>query len=161
MDFTPYRVTITEGVTQVTLSSFPSNGSELFSFFSDLANLKINVDMISQTAPKGGPICLCITIPDHSLPMLLPLLGRLRRKYPSMVSEVTSGNFKLVFYGDLFPSSPGGAAEIFSFLSDLSLISKLISTSETDISVLTDHLFLKDFIQLSKERFQVMPEILT
>lgn len=151
MHSTIHHIRITEGVTLVTLSNYPAETGELSALFSLLAEAHINVDMISQTAPRGDTISLCFSVSDGDLTPLLGAVARLRRSHPRVGLEVSSGNVKIAFCGDGLRSQSGAADRIFALLAEVHIQVRLITTSEVEISVLTAHPDLPAFAQAASE----------
>lgn len=130
------KITLSEDITLITLRNAPSSMAFISTVFSEIASSGINVDMISQTAPIGGRISLSFTIPDDCLPEILNIFARLRTIYPDIKTDITSGNCKFSFFGEIMRSTPGIAADVFAKIAKLQIEVIIITTSEIDISLL-------------------------
>lgn len=154
------RIQITEEITLVTLIGMSANLSTISELFCEIAAAGINVDMISQSPPMGSAINLHFTIKDGDLGTTLSLLGRNKERFPVKRLEVTSGNVKLNFSGELMREFEGVAGDVFCKLALLDVTPKLVTTSETDISILTANLDLSVAAAAFERDFNVTPEFL-
>lgn len=154
------RIQITEEITLVTLIGMSANLSAISELFCEIAAAGINVDMISQSPPMGGTINLHFTIKDDDLGVTLSLLGKNKGRFPVKRLEVTSGNIKLNFSGELMREFEGVAGDVFCKLALLDVAPKLVTTSETDISVLSANLDLSVVAAAFERDFHVTPQFL-
>lgn len=115
-----------------TLAPFVSF-SEIFKWVADEG---INVDMISQTPPKSDSVTLAFTVSDDDFGKLLTVIGAVKEKYRGILPLVSSGNTKLRVYSPQMIHTVGMGARIFEALEAAHVQSLLITTSETDVSVL-------------------------
>ena len=115
-----------------TLAPFASF-SEVFGW---VAKAGINVDMISQTPPKSDSVSLAFTVSDDDFGKLLTVIGSVKEKYPAILPLVSSGNVKIRVYSAEMIHTVGMAARIFEALAHAKVQSLLVTTSETDVSVL-------------------------
>jgi aspartokinase len=98
----------------------------------------LNVDMISQTAPQGANINLSFTVDDNSLPLLLKLTAKFKSINKAIRTDINSGNTKITFFGENMNVSSGVAAKVFSVFTQANAEIKIVTTSETEISCLTE-----------------------
>ena len=132
------EITSVDNVTMLTFSGVSANApfggfSEVFKW---VANAGINVDMISQTPPRSDLVDLAFTVSDDDFAKLIPVVGSIKQKYPHIIPLVSSGNVKLRVYSADMIHTVGMAARIFEALDKSGIQSLLITTSETDVSVL-------------------------
>ena len=71
------RVNVTENVAIVSFGKVPAKIGLLSSLFDRVARAGINVDMISQTAPKGEYNSISFTVSDDKVGDVLNLLTRM------------------------------------------------------------------------------------
>ncbi|MBC8535559.1 ACT domain-containing protein [Feifania hominis] len=132
------EILLTEGVTHVTLNHFPSSLKEIAALLQAIADAGVNIDMISQTAPLGGAINISFSLPDEQLGAVLGVAGSYKSDHPELSSDISSGNLKIVFRGEQMRHTPGAAAGVFEKLDALGIDAIMITTAETEISVLCD-----------------------
>ena len=85
------KLTTVEEVTLVTFDHAPASPAFLSDFFRLAAEKRINIDMVSQTAPQGGNISLSCTIMDHELTDILAVNSALKGKYPALRAASNAG----------------------------------------------------------------------
>ena len=129
-------LTVTESVSLITLHKSPADIHFISFVFSLIADVGINVDMISQTAQLGGEISISFTINDEDLAKVLSLSAKLRADYPKVKLVVSNGNAKISLYGEEMRDIPGIAAKAFKSIATVNADVRLITTSEVDISIL-------------------------
>lgn len=130
------RITTTEQVSLVTFEQSPAQIGFLSQLFTVLGQANVNVDMISQTAPKGGEVTICFTISDADVVKMLSACNSLRKEFPTAKPFIVSNNVKISLYGEDMPSYSGVAAGVFDKLAKKGVDVVLITTSEVDISIL-------------------------
>ncbi len=109
-----YNFTFTEDITLVVLDEAPADLCFVASAFEALSVGKINIDMISQSPPKGSSSV------SH-LPSQTAISERLSRPLQSFAKfsrkikiSVSSGNTKLLISGDDMKNNYGIAAEVLT-----------------------------------------------
>ena len=127
-----HEVYFTENAAVLSFDNAPANSHFLSELFCSVAKAGVNVDMISQTAPKGEKNTISFTVADEMVPTVLKVAASLSAKMRPMVS---TGNVKIALYGEEMPSKVGVAAEAFALLSEANIDILLITTSEVDISL--------------------------
>lgn len=131
-----YNFTFTEDITLVVLDEAPADLCFVASAFEALSVGKINVDMISQSPPKGSSSGLAFTLSDSDLGAALETIAKLREIFPKIKISVSSGNTKLLISGDDMKNNYGIAAEVFNAVAATHADVRMITTSEIDISLL-------------------------
>lgn len=131
-----YNFTFTEGITLVVLDEAPADLCFVASAFEALSVGKINIDMISQSPPKGSSSGLAFTLSDSDLGAALETIAKLREIFPKIKISVSSGNTKLLISGDDMKNNYGIAAEVFNAVAATHADVRMITTSEIDISLL-------------------------
>ena len=125
------NIDVVRGQTALTLSHLSSALDGTAQIFTLIADQGINIDMISQSAPVAHTIDLSFTLPDEDVERAcaaLAPLGDLRMSRMSGLSKLSIEGFGM-------EHNPGVAARVFSALSDAQVDVKLVTTSETKISV--------------------------
>lgn len=129
-------VSYTEGVTLVILDNAPSSMDFVAHVFERLSNAGINVDMISQNPPTGEISALSFSISDDSLAPALKVISELRRTYAQIKPYISSNNCKILISDEDMRTKPGVAAKVFRTTANAGVDIRLITTSETEISLL-------------------------
>lgn len=132
------KVIITEDVSLVTIYNLKWDIKILDDIFLSCEEYGLNVDMISQTAPQGANINLSFTVDDNSLPLLLKLTTKFKGIDKAIRTDINSGNTKITFFGENMNASSGVAAKVFSVFAKADAEIKIVTTSETEISCLTE-----------------------
>ena len=127
-----HEVYFTENVAVLSFEKAPATIHFLSELFLRVAKAGINVDMISQTAPKGSVNTLSFTVADEHVPQVLAVLNEMNTGIRPMVS---TGNVKIALYGEEMPSKVGVAAGALALLNKAGIDILLITTSEVDISI--------------------------
>ncbi|BCI60309.1 ACT domain-containing protein [Solibaculum mannosilyticum] len=129
-------VSITEDVTLITLSDSPADIHFISSIFDCIAEAKISVDMIAQSAPIGDRTSLSFTVSDDDMRKALDVVSSLRVSHPSLRPSISSGNVKVSVYSEQMRTQPGVASKVFSAAASSNVDIRLVTTSEVDISLL-------------------------
>ena len=145
------QVTATEDITLVVLQRAPAEMCFVSSIFTLLSEAGINVDMISQTPPQGMSTTLAFTVLDEDLSGTMDIIGRLREAYTDVKPLFSSGNVKISVADDRMRTQPGFASGLFSPLAERNADVRLVTTSETEISVLVERTAMSDAEQAAKE----------
>ena len=87
-----HEVYFTENVAVLSFEKAPATIHFLSELFTRVAKAGINVDMISQTAPKGSVNTLSFTVADEHVPGVLAVLNEMNAGIRPMVS---TGNVKI------------------------------------------------------------------
>lgn len=130
------NLTVTEQVSLVFFESLPANGESLSLLFHALSHEGVNIDMISQSAPRAHSVSLSFTISDDDLVKTLRICNDLSRENEGLKPMVSSCNCKIQLYGAEMATTPGVAAKALSALYTSGVEVQLITTSEVDISCL-------------------------
>lgn len=147
------KINQTENVAVVSLDKAPSDIRFLNKLFCSVSEKGINIDMISQTAPKGNKISLSFTIDEKDMAELLSVLTKLDIK--GMITSVSAGNAKLSLYGKEMPCRVGVAADVFSCLFENNIDVLLITTSEVDISMALASSNVDKACRVLKEKYSI------
>ncbi|GFR34825.1 aspartate kinase [Thermobrachium celere] len=102
----------------------------LSNIFEAIASRKINVDMISQTAPQNGRVNISFTIPKADLNECLEAIGGYTTRNPIIDDNVTK--FSIVGIG--MKTTSGVAARLFKVFKENNIQVKMVTTSEIRIT---------------------------
>lgn len=131
-----FRIDVKEDVTLITFNKVPSDLLFVSQIFTEFGNERLNIDMISQTAPCSGYVSISFTADGAQLRNVLDIAAKFREKFPALKPLVSSGNCKITVSSELMRDSYGIAAKAFSALSQAGVDLLLITTSESEISLL-------------------------
>lgn len=122
-------------VTLFTLQGCPTDVAYLSKILNMIAEKDINVDMISLSPSQGTSASISITIADADLGNLLSLVPVIN-KQPGIKTVISSGNCKISISDLRMRNTPGVAAKIFQAAAALNTDIRLVTTSETEVSIL-------------------------
>lgn len=115
----------------MTIREISNDINLLSNIFETVADRKINIDMISQTAPVDGKVNISFTIPKDDLKECLEIIkGFVTNKNISIDEEITK--FSIVGIG--MKTTSGVAARMFKLFSENNIEVKMITTSEIRIT---------------------------
>ncbi|NMB31037.1 MAG: ACT domain-containing protein [Clostridiales bacterium] len=126
----------TENVSIVTFNDIENSGDFLADIFKEVASGGVNIDMISQTPPKSDLLSFAFTFDDSSLANLLSIIAKIKSTHEQITPLVSSSNVKITISSPDMITSTGFASGVFAGLNKSRIRSLLITTSESDISVL-------------------------
>lgn len=141
-------------VVLVTVNNVKNSAGALADIFTAIGNAHINVDMICQTAPYKDRINLSFSIDNSDLVNTLSVVGGIKKTEPALITEVNGGNTKITIFSELLKTEWGVAARLFNVLSQNGLHTKLITTSDVEVSILVDDSDAEKTINVLKEEFK-------
>ncbi|AJA47332.1 aspartokinase [Clostridium pasteurianum DSM 525 = ATCC 6013] len=115
----------------VTIKDIYSDINIISNLFEALASKKINVDMISQTAPIDGRVNVSFTIPKENIETCLNIIDDFAERENVYVDKDID-KFSVVGIG--MKSTSGVAARMFKLFSDNGIEVKMITTSQIRIT---------------------------
>jgi len=130
------KIDAVENVTLISIHGAKSETGFISAVFEAFRGMGINVDMISFAASPSSTTILSFSVADADLNASLKTIEKLKSAFPGIKPTVSSGNTKVSVFGEGMKTVPGVASKFFSTLSDAGVGIMLITTSETDISVL-------------------------
>ncbi|NLU35766.1 MAG: 4-hydroxy-tetrahydrodipicolinate reductase [Clostridiales bacterium] len=122
----------------ITINSLPDEPVIIADIFSKLGSQGINVDMISQTAPVSGHINLSFTLPGEDLEQAVKAIEDVQKNHPEVRTDIFEEITQLTVEGLGMERQSGVAARVFEALARQDIRIKLITTSETKISLVID-----------------------
>ena len=133
-----YSLSYQDNVTLVTLHKIPNQIKVISEVFALVSQKKINVDMISQTAPYMETVSISFSIEESAVSHIIEILSLLKEKAPELKTDIVSNLSKEVIQGEEMNTASGIAAKVFLALNELDTDLISITTSETEISFLVD-----------------------
>ena len=88
-------ITYAKNLTLISLSSLPCDTQVFSTVLNACASEGINLDMISQTARKGGSLNMSFTLSDDDLASVLSVLAQLRSDMEALRHTLTAGEQEL------------------------------------------------------------------
>ena len=134
-----FKISSVDEVVAITLTNVPNLPQSPAQIFAELGAAEVNIDMICQTAPYKDKINLSFTIDQSDLTATMTVVGKLKDVYGELITEVGTGCCKFILSGEVLKTQCGAAARMFKALADNDLQIKLITTAETEISILLDN----------------------
>ncbi len=128
------------GISMLILDNVPSDAGFISLVFDKFSDEAISIDMISQSPPRGKHTSIAFTFDDGDLAKALGCLRHIKEECPSLSSSVSSSNSKITVMSEAMRYGHGFASRVFSAVARASGDVRLISTSETEISILVPDL---------------------
>jgi len=123
-------------VTLISLHDMPADLNAVADVFTRISAVGVDVDMISQCPLGGTHSGLSFTVQDAQFGEILPIVSALRTENKELGVSVSSGNCKISVFGQGMKGQPGIAASVLSAAAAAGCDLRMITTSETDISLL-------------------------
>ncbi len=118
----------------VTMNYVPYDIKNISMIFEGLAQMDINIDMISQTAPSHGLVNLSFTAPKVDEDIILNFMEKVKSEFSGVELEIEKDITKLSVVGIGMRSQSGVAAKMFKIFADNDIQFKQVTTSEIRIS---------------------------
>ena len=118
----------------VSMHGIPYEPIEITKIFQDIGKNKINLDMISQTAPVGGKVNISFTLPRKSLDQAMMILKGYQESLPQLQLDVIPETTKISVTGPGMEIQSGVAAQVFEVMTSRGINLQAVTTSETKIS---------------------------
>lgn len=150
-------ITYCTNIALVTLPEINSDSGIFAEILTAIADSGVNIDMISQTAPRGGEISVAFSVAESSVTTLLPVINGLKSKYPGLKCEISSGMSKLTFFDNSMVNTPGVAAKVLTLVSKSGVHIMTITTATVDISILISEHELYNLLLVIEDEFGIKP----
>ena len=118
----------------VTVNYVPYDIKNISMIFEAVAEMEINIDMISQTAPSHGLVNLSFTAPKTDENTIIDIMEKVKGKFEGVELEIEKDITKLSVVGIGMRSQSGVAAKMFKVFADYNIQFKQVTTSEIRIS---------------------------
>lgn len=136
----------------ITLKDISNDINVVSNLFEAMASRRINVDMISQTAPVEGRVNISFTIPKEDMKECLAVVKNYANKNSINIDE---GITKFSIVGIGMKTTSGVAAKMFKLFSLNNIEVKMITTSEIRITCAIKHEDKIKAINLVAEEFKL------
>ena len=122
----------------ITLRNVPAKTEYIHKIFELLSAGGLCIDMVCQSMPLSELTDLSFTVGSEGVLRLLETVTAIKRELPAVKTDVNTRNTKLSFSGSGMQTERGVVSAVLAMLVRLGADIRLISTSETVISVLVD-----------------------
>ncbi len=139
-----------EDVTLIKLMNVPSDMTFIGEVFENIAALSVDVNMISLSE-KSNRSVLAFTVKDDDFIKTVEYTSKL--KDGSVKPIVSSGNCIISIVDVAMENAPGVAARVFKTLAEANVQIMLITTSESQISVLVTRADFDDAVDSLSRQF--------
>ena len=120
----------------VTFRNIDGQSQFLEEVFLEIAKVDVNLDMISLTTSEDATCSFSFTTSNRYYVQVGEVLGAIRRDFPEIKFSISDGYAKLVAEGEEMQFCPGVAAAVIAAVKQSGASIAMITTSETDISLL-------------------------
>jgi 4-hydroxy-tetrahydrodipicolinate reductase len=118
----------------VSIYGIPNDPHKITEVFKKIGEQKVNLDLISQTAPAEDKVSISFTLPRKDVKPTLALLKKFQAAMPQLQLEVLPEITKITVEGPGMEVQSGVAAKVFEVMAHHDIALKTITTSETKIS---------------------------
>lgn len=130
------NITVSDEITLISISNTSADIEHIAKVFNMFSDAGINVDMISQLPPSGANSGFSFTVNDNDFISVLDICAELRKMNGDIKISVSNGNSKISVSGEAMRDLSGVAAKVFTAAAQAKADVRMITTSETDISLL-------------------------
>lgn len=148
-------MTVTEDVSLITFDKIPMDLTLISDIFLRFAQEHINIDMISQAAPRGDTTSVSFSVSSDNLVCVLELINHYREEHPSIRPLIAGGNVKIQLFGAEMRNMWGVAARAMAALARSECELMLVTTSEVDISFLVTRAHFEEAAAALKAEFEL------
>lgn len=136
----------------VTISNLPQDADLIASIFQNIADRKINVDMICKSTSVLGYTQLSFTVPKADIEEIKEIIGKYTARKNIFIDEDIT-KFSAVGIG--MKTTSGVAAKIFKIFSENGIEIKMITTSEIRITIAIKRKDKEKAVKLVAEEFNL------
>jgi aspartate kinase len=147
-------------VAKIALFDVPDEPGVAMRVFKRLAEAKINVDMVIQSAMRDNKNDISFTIEKQELDRALPIVHEVVKEIKA--SDFSCGEYvaKVSIVGAGMQSDTGVAADMFEALADAGINIQMIATSEIKISCIINEIDVQKAVQVLHSKFGLdAPEV--
>ncbi len=144
---------------KIAVFDVPDKPGSAMRIFKELAEAKINVDMVIQSAVRGaGKNDIAFTIEKDELDKALPILQKIVSDLGASGMSYGKDVAKVSIVGAGMQSNIGVAANMFEALADANINIEMISTSEIKISCIIAAADVEKAVRLLHQKFELERE---
>ncbi|MEQ8237361.1 MAG: aspartate kinase [Syntrophomonadaceae bacterium] len=142
-------------VARIALFDVPDRPGVASIIFKMLANERINVDMVIQSAMRDNINDIAFTIERHEFQKARPVVGEIVLKIGASGMSFETNVAKVSIVGAGMQSNPGVAASMFEALAKENINIHMISTSEIKISCIIDEDEIETAVKALHRKFNL------
>ena len=146
-------ITVSDEITLISISNTSADIEHIAKVFNMFSDAGINVDMISQLPPSGANSGFSFTVNDNDFISVLDICAELRKMNGEIKISVSNGNSKISVSGEAMRDLSGVAAKVFTAAAYAKADVRMITTSETDISLLVVSTDSEEVVKAITEAF--------
>jgi 4-hydroxy-tetrahydrodipicolinate reductase len=139
----------------VSIYDMPNDPHQITEVFKKIGEEKINLDMISQTAPVEDKVSISFTQARKDLEKTVALLKEFQTATPQLKLEVLPEITKITVVGPGMEVQSGVAAQVFDVMAKQGIALKTVTTSETKISYIIPQADRERAIEAIKTAFEI------
>ena len=136
----------------ITIKNIELSANTLAYIFEKIAEQKINIDMISQTAPVNGNVNISFTVPKEDIEICKSIIDTTEHASLIKIDEDVT-KFSVVGIG--MRSASGVASKLFKILYDNNIQVKMVTTSEIRITCAISQSDKLKAVQTVAEEFEL------
>lgn len=144
-----------KNVARIALFDVPDRPGVASIIFTMLANERINVDMVIQSAMRDNINDIAFTIERHEFQKARPVVGEIVLKIGASGMSFETNVAKVSIVGAGMQSNPGVAASMFEALAKENINIHMISTSEIKISCIIDEDQIETAVKALHRKFNL------
>ncbi len=147
------NISVNGDITLISLHGTNADMSFIAKTFTMIADMGIDVDMISQSPQDGRFSGISFTVNDSDFIKIMKIAGEIRESDPELKISVSSGNNQISIYGEDMNGTPGVAAKVFKAVSDVHCDIRMITTSDVTISLLVAQIDTEKCVEAIQKAF--------
>jgi aspartate kinase len=152
-------VTFDKNQVKVAILDVPDRPGIAAKIFAPLAKENINIDMIIQSAARGGKNDISFTIAYNDLKKAIEVLEKVNKEMNAGGVVYEDNMAKVSIVGVGMRSHPGVAAKMFETLAKQNINIEMISTSEIKISCIIKKEYLETAVKSLHKAFRLDKKI--
>jgi len=123
----------------ITINHVPHSPKFIANIFNALAGQNINIDIISQTSPQKNTVNISFSLNQDDLNKAIGTINSFKKQEGGMYADIITGVSKLTVEGIGMVRRSGVAAKVFDAFAQSGIKIKIITTSETKITMCIDN----------------------
>lgn len=127
-------LTVNDNDLMVTINNVFYNINEIYGIFNKLSEAKINIDMISQTAPVNNYVNISFTAPKTDKDLIVKIANELKSSLKDVKIDIQEDITKISVVGMGMRTQSGVASRLFRIFAENNIEFKQVTTSEIRIS---------------------------
>ncbi len=131
------KISVSSGIVLISLGGERCQLCDFINLLSMISDEGIIIDMISHTPPTGNNRNFSFSASSEDMMRLIEIIGSYRAQHNNSVKPMVSdGHSKIALYGEDMANAYGVAYSVLKVLLEAGIEPVMITTSESDISIL-------------------------